>query len=148
MEFPQGFVHINRLNKGDLSFQTLGELMVFDWDWTQQFNCKTVEPQWNGNKTSKSCMPNGWYWLVKRWSQRYGHHFEILDVPYRSYMLIHVGNFRKDTEGCILPGVDFIDIDDDGHKDVTSSGDTMSRLNGLLPNKVPILITSQFKLTV
>jgi RHS repeat-associated protein len=33
--------------------------------------------------------------------------FIILNVPGRSYVLIHVGNFPDDTEACFLPGVNY-----------------------------------------
>jgi hypothetical protein len=28
----------------------------------------------------------------------------VQDVPARSYILVHIGNFPKDTKGCILVG--------------------------------------------
>lgn len=147
MNFPyNGFVQIHRVNEGDLGFQTPGTLTVYNWDLIDVFSCRTLEPQWNSNKESDSCMPNGWYWLVKRWSDQYKNHFEIQDVDYRTWMLLHFGNYRKNTEGCVLPGKDFIDIDGDGHKDVTSSKKVMGKLNELLPHKIPIFFSSEFTL--
>lgn len=138
------WLHLHRLDKGDRSFQTLGELRVYDADHVLQAVFYTVEPPWKQNRTDISCIYNGKFRLVKRWSKRYGNHFHVVDTYGRTLMLIHIGNYRKDTEGCILPGKGFTDIDGDGHLDITSSGDTMKELNKLLPFESEILITSEF----
>lgn len=141
------WIHLNRLNKGDLDFQALGELRVYDNDNVMIKTFFTVEPPWKQNRTDISCIYNGRFRLVKRWSEQYGNHFHIVDTYGRTVVLIHVGNYRKNTKGCILPGKGFVDIDKDGHLDTTSSGDTMKELNKLMPFESEILITSEFSLT-
>ena len=80
---------------------TLGTL-VFDNGDTFQ----TLELPWRDNKPNVSCIPQGYYDVVRHTSPSKGDCYEVLDVPAREHILIHVGNFPTDTQGCILIGVD------------------------------------------
>ena len=80
------------------------------------------------------------FFCKKRYSTKYKNHFHVLDVPNRSYILIHHGNYHKHTLGCILVGKTLTDINGDGYRDVTSSVATMNALNKVLPET--------FKLTI
>jgi hypothetical protein len=72
--------------------------------------------------------------------------FWIKDVPGRDGILLHIGNFaagkKLDTEGCILPGMYFSDINDDGNIDVTGSTTAMNKLLKYLPNEFDLIIIS------
>jgi len=116
-------------------FQTLSNLVVTDENCKEVFKCYCLELPEKGNKRRESRIPAGEYKTVKRNSPKYKNHFHLLDVPNRDMILIHHGNYKKDTLGCILPGKDLIDIDGDGHKDVTNSIVTMNHLNKILPNE-------------
>lgn len=71
-----------------------GSLYVND-----KFFCYTLEPV--------NAIPEGRYKLGWHSSPHLREVVPILlDVPGRSYILIHVGNTVKDTEGCILVGYD------------------------------------------
>ena len=78
---------------------TLGKLTVKDnvfW---------IAERPWRGNKKEISCIPTGTYTCKQYTSQRFGETFEVCDVPNRTYILFHVGNFpEKDSHGCLLVG--------------------------------------------
>lgn len=115
--------------------QTLGKFIVFD-----DYNCElaqgfTLELPDRNNQTSISRINPGEYTCERRYSSKYGHHFHVLDVEGRDYILIHHGNYYTNTSGCILVGDSITDINSDGHRDVTSSKKTMSLLNDLLPNR-------------
>ena len=73
-----------------------------------EFYGHTLELSWKDNKKSVSCIPKGVYEARKRGgddSAKYKYqHIEILDVPDRSKILIHVGNYPKSTKGCVLLG--------------------------------------------
>jgi hypothetical protein len=79
---------------------------------TAGFNCCTLELPWRENQRSISCIPAGEYIVKIRQSPRYGTIYHVKDVPNRSYILIHAGNWAGDTEkglkthvnGCILLG--------------------------------------------
>lgn len=71
--------------------------------------CYTLELPWIGNQRSISCIPEGDYQIVKRESPRFKAHFELLDVPFRSFILIHpANNAKRDLKGCIAPVTQFI----------------------------------------
>lgn len=69
------------------------------------FACFTVERPWLHNIRRESCIPTGLYLMSL------GHYYrkdypvyEIMDVPGRSLIKIHVGNTIHDLLGCIAPG--------------------------------------------
>lgn len=68
----------------------------------------TLELPWKDNKTNISCIPTGKYNCVPYSSEKYQGVFQIQDVPNRDAILIHIGNYPKDTHGCILPGLDVL----------------------------------------
>ena len=103
--------------------------------------CKTLELPWLENQRRVSCIPKGTYKVVKRYSQKYKHHFHILDVENRDWILIHHGNYYTDILGCILVGKSHTDINGDGLLDVTSSVATMKILNDLLPDNFELVIS-------
>lgn len=111
--------------------QTLGALVICHGA-EPIFLCQTLELPWRNNEPFNSCIPLGKYQVERRHSPRYGNHWEILGVKDRDLILIHGGNFHRDTEGCVLVGKDLIDIDRDGYKDVTSSRTTMRHLNNVI----------------
>ena len=106
---------------------SLGRLYVFD-GLEMIYHCCTLEPAWKANERQVSCVPWGRYTVRQRVSNKYGKHFHLIDVANRDWVLIHSGNFRRDTTGCILVGATFSDIDGDGLPDVTSSRQTMRLL--------------------
>ena len=73
----------------------------------------TIEPPWRGNTTNVSCVPNGFYDLDEKPSQlveritlgKFRSGLFLADVPNRSAILLHPGNFVEDTKGCILLGM-------------------------------------------
>lgn len=46
---------------------------------------------------------------------------EILGVPGRSGLRIHVANYTRQLEGCVAPGYSFTDLDKDGKLDIAES---------------------------
>jgi hypothetical protein len=116
--------------------QTLGELAVGNK------KLLILEPKWENNDKQVSCIPLGIYTVVKRYSTKYKHHFHILDVPNRDFILIHIGNHHDDSIGCLIAGLGVKEINNDGELDVTQSGDAMKMLNDILPDKFEIEIVA------
>jgi len=66
--------------------------------------CSTIELPWKENKSRVSCIPEGRYELRKRYSPRFGHHFIVMNVQDRSFILMHTANdAMKELKGCIAP---------------------------------------------
>lgn len=66
----------------------------------------TVELAWRDNRSKVSCIPPGRYELRPRRFNRGGYEAaEVRDVPGRTHILIHVGNWPQDVLGCICPGL-------------------------------------------
>ena len=69
-----------------------------------QFICKTIELPWKLNEKGVSCIPEGEYFIAKRFSTRFQWHLEVLDVPNRSLILFHPANSAlHELRGCIAP---------------------------------------------
>jgi len=64
----------------------------------------TIELPWKNNRAGVSCISEGNYELVKRWSPKFGRHLQILNVPGRECILIHPANEALcELKGCIAP---------------------------------------------
>ena len=66
--------------------------------------CNTIELPWKMNETKVSCIPEGKYFIKKRYSNKFKWHLEVLDVKNRSLILFHpANNALKELNGCIAP---------------------------------------------
>jgi hypothetical protein len=66
--------------------------------------CHTIELPWKNNEHEVSCIPEGKYELVKRYSPKLKWHLWLLNVPNRDLILIHPYNdAMKEAKGCIAP---------------------------------------------
>ncbi len=66
--------------------------------------CKTIELPWKMNETKVSCIPEGKYFIRKRYSKKFKCHLEVLDVKNRSLILFHpANNALQELNGCIAP---------------------------------------------
>jgi hypothetical protein len=82
---------------------------------TDGFQCMTLELPWRNNQSNISCIPPGDYDVKIRISSKFGKTYWVSNVPNRSYVLIHSGNYAGDVskgfkthvEGCILLGKTF-----------------------------------------
>lgn len=100
---------------------TLGELSIED----KKF-CVTLEDKFvplYAKVNGETRIPEGRYPIRKRevlsgLTQRYramkalkgvfDWHLEICDVPFFQYVYLHIGNYAKDTDGCVLVGEKFV----------------------------------------
>lgn len=106
---------------------TLGHLTT---DEDQVIVC-TLERHWTNNAKGDSCIPATMIggvrmhapYVATRWqSPHFGCEvWEITGVPGREKILIHWGNFTTDSNGCVLVGKSFADLNHDGFTDVASS---------------------------
>lgn len=82
---------------------TLGELFNHDRD----FKMQTLELPWINNERRVSCIPKGVYVCHLGMYNKGGYAaYEITEVPNRSEIKIHIGNYLADILGCIALGTD------------------------------------------
>lgn len=102
--------------------------------------CVTLEPPNILNKKNISCIPALQYTCKRVISPTYGETFEITQVPDRDAVLFHPGNFRKDTQACVLLASSFGKLGN--NRAILNSGATfkafMEELKGI----------EQFQLTI
>lgn len=92
------------------------------------------------NSLKIDCIPGGMIYTVKKIIRpNMDHAFQVMDVPGRTAVLWHKGNFatgkKVDTEGCLLPGMKLIDINGDGELDVEDSTKAMQTLLAIMPDE-------------
>lgn len=123
--------------------ETRGSLFVMDGH-ELLFRCKTIELPNLGNRKNVSCIPEGTYNVVPYDSPTKGDCFWVQDVPGRDSILIHKGNYvagkKLDSQGCILPGNFFSDLNEDGYIDVAESTLAMNMLLNLLKGSFKLII--------
>tara|TARA_R110002020_G_scaffold100855_1_gene238039 strand:+ start:7755 stop:8168 length:414 start_codon:yes stop_codon:yes gene_type:complete len=133
-------IELRRNQEGSNKTQTISKFQIID-----EWNCVVLEgyilelPD-RDNAFQVSRIPEGVYDCVKRNSEKYNDHFHVLNVLDRDYILIHHGNFYYNTRGCLLPGDNIVDINNDGNLDVVNSRATMERMNEILPNEFQLVI--------
>jgi hypothetical protein len=70
--------------------------------------CLTIELPWKNNETKVSCIPEGKYFIKKRYSKKFQWHLEIINVKNRSLILFHSANSAlQKLNGCIAPVTKF-----------------------------------------
>lgn len=130
----------------DNETQTIGTMFVLDASDFTEWDCHCLEPAWKDNQQNISCIPEGIYRVEKHYSPAFKQSFWVKDVPGRSEILIHKGNFRKDTRGCIIPGIDMKDINGDKNIDVVSSKAAIHKLYDLLPSTFELEIINGYNI--
>ncbi len=113
---------------------TLGRLAVGG------FQCFTLELPWLENQRGISCIPRGTYKAFKRQSPKNGLVVEFRNVPDRSNIQIHSGNYTRQIEGCVLVGSSIAFLDGDSVPDVANSKVTLDKLLALLPDEFEVAI--------
>ncbi len=128
----QPIVTVTRIK--DDGKETVGQLR------TTNFGADTLERPWLNNQRDISCIPKGTYRC--EWTFSLGHlgwTYEVLNVPNRSGIRIHKGNYFSDTEGCILLGGTFTDLNKDGEPDILNTNTIVPSFEKLMGKKPFIL---------
>lgn len=90
--------------------------------------CYTIELPWLQNRSNVSCIPEGRYQVVKRFTNERGWHLYLPDVSQRSWILFHPANDAlNDLRGCIAPVLKL-----EGPGKGSSSKKALKKLEGLL----------------
>ena len=129
---------LKRITK-DVLF-TQGFLEVWDDKDVKKRTFVSLELPWKNNEHQISCIPVGEYVVKKSYSEHLGYVFEVCDVPERSRILIHKGNYVEETKGCILLGRGAMFDGVRKERMITDSAYAMKLLFSLLPQSVKLFI--------
>ena len=106
----------------------IGTLAIYDREQNEIFICDTLELLYNENKKNISSIPKGTYTVTRRFSAKFKKHLYINLVPNRDLILIHVGNTKLDSKGCILVGNLYIDSILEKNFRLTDSRKTLEKI--------------------
>ncbi len=84
---------------------TPGEL-ILPFPRCRDMEFATLEQPWKDNRLNESCIPAGEYNLhwAESPSKGWCWHFDNDETEPRTHILIHLGNWVRDTKGCVLLG--------------------------------------------
>ncbi|WP_188746610.1 DUF5675 family protein [Parapedobacter defluvii] len=66
--------------------------------------CYTLELPWKDNLNNVSCIPPGTYSGILRYDKADGWRIQLENVPNRTGVQIHMGNYTREIKGCVLVG--------------------------------------------
>lgn len=123
--------------------ETKGHFVAFNGH-NKVLELVTIELPDNGNQKNVSCIPEGVYQVSRIVRPNGDDAYLLYDVPGRDAILIHKGNYvagkKLDSEGCILPGLFFTDINNDGFMDVAESTAAMNRMLNVMGERFELHI--------
>ena len=100
-----------------------------------KFECAGIELPWKHNRKQVSCITAGVYVADFTWSPTFKEWlWELMGVPNRKYIRLHVANYTRELRGCIAPGMSHADIDGDGIIDVKSSRKALTAIHAITNN--------------
>lgn len=133
------------LSRRNEKHQTPGFLAIMN-NGEMLFRCRTLELKDMGNLKKLSRIPDGTYKVVKMIRPDGRNGLWVKNVPNRSAILIHSGNYaaglQVDIEGCILIGMRYQDINNDGHLDIVESSKTFENLFNIVSDEFELTIFS------
>lgn len=94
---------------------TMGYLIADD-----EVICYTLELPWKDNLNNISCIPVGTYNGILRYDKTDGWRIQLENVPNRTGVQIHIGNYTREIKGCVLVGTD-AKVDDCSVKNSTTA---------------------------
>lgn len=139
-------MYLSLLRKFDNGVQTSGTMKLIDQKGNVVLKFDTLELSYRDNERRISCIPSGVYVVKPKFSYRFGKCFELLNVLGRDAILIHAGNFHKDTHGCILIGNGYRDLNEDDYLDLLNSKIAMKNLVNTLKYQTTIKINIEWEI--
>lgn len=123
--------------------ETKGHFVAFNGH-NKVLELVTIELPDNGNQKNVSCIPEGVYQVSRIVRPNGDKAYLLHNVPGRTEVEFHIGNYvagkKVDSEGCILPGLYFTDINNDGFMDVAESTAAMNRMLNVMGERFELHI--------
>jgi len=117
---PEFEIIIDR-NMTCLDNSTIGRLIIDGKDIG-----RSLELPWKNNQSNISRIPEGSYPGFIRSDGKRGWRIQLKGVPDREFVQIHVGNYQRQIEGCILVGTDVTNVGNECM--VTNSKTTLNNI--------------------
>ena len=95
-------IYLRLVRVSEFNGATLGVLCIND-----EPCFVTLEDAWRNNERMVSCIPQGKYKVKLHRSPKFGTTYQVMGVPERDHILFHAGNTHKNTNGCILLGMQY-----------------------------------------
>ena len=107
----------------DNGVEIIGTLVKSD----KSFGCSTLERSWKNNLPNISAIPTGIYQCQYNFLWRdLAYHYQVMNVPNRTGIFLHSGNYFFDSKGCIILGSLPSDINSDGQQDLINTKQLVS----------------------
>jgi len=126
--------------------QSSGSCVVLGLDGFPLFSSVSLERGWRNNESNVSCYALGEYPVELEVSAKFRKElWEVKETLDRSECKFHSANYWKELNGCTSLGLEYIDMNADGYRDVTSSGPTMRRFHRALRGftKAKLIVTGE-----
>lgn len=105
--------------------------------------CVTLEHAYGPGPIYTPKLPNGVYTCARGTHKLHNgipfETFEVMNVPGHDNILLHAGNYNKDSEGCVLLGQ--TEIQSSGHEMITNSKVTFEKFMQLQSGVASFLLT-------
>jgi hypothetical protein len=101
--------------------------------------CVTLEP--GAGVPTHPAIPDGTYRCEIYMSPKFGRSLQIMDVPNRTYILIHAGNTSEDTQGCVVLGSSYARAVEGVSSSRVALSEFMALVDKAVTKKENILIT-------
>lgn len=118
---------------------TLGYLSI-----DKEVICHTLELPWVDNQNYISSIPKGKYKGILRYDKSDGWRIQLKDVPNRSGIQIHIGNYTEEIKGCVLVGMS-ANIDDCS---IGNSSEAYTKLKNIFYNTDNPILTPNKNITL
>lgn len=119
---------------------THGTLTLLNKNNVPIYSCVTLELPWRDNARKVSCVAAGLYMAKKENHLIFGCCIRVFGVPNRDGILIHVGNYVRQLQGCIAVGYTSNLLDKDNVFDVSNSRKAIDTLYKLCDAEVQIIV--------
>ena len=118
--------------------------------------CKTLErPNLNNErdnpltpKNESSCIPEGVYQVKKYSSNKFPDHWEITNVPNRSAILFHKGNWVSEIFGCVIVATSIINMNPKNDPNIPPEKKYMASQSAAAWEKFKKVMPKEFELEI
>jgi hypothetical protein len=121
----------------------LGRLLGYDGA-TELGRWWSLELPWKDNASKVSCIPTGTYPVVPLDGGHLGWRLWVQNVPNRSEICVHRGNYPTEILGCIEAGLVIQDINGDRKPDCSRSKEALAEMKVYFNQPTTLTVVNGF----